>query len=224
MDITSLTQDEKKHIIKALANSLNPRRRERIEQVLLRRTRYLTLILENIYQPHNAAAVLRSTECFGLQDLHVIERENTFKGTESTVSKGASKWLTVHRWQDTSSCLCFLKSQGYKLVATTPNPQAQALESFKVTKPIALMIGHEKGLSDTALNHADICLHIPMAGFTESFNLSVTVALFLHSLTGQIRRSNLPWKLSQEALLDLHLDWLLKSVKRADYLLSKTLH
>ena len=174
-----------KNLLEFLENHLTERRKELFVKVVSERTRYFTIALENIYQPHNASAVMRSCECFGIQDLHIIEKEHSFKASSGVVM-GADKWIDLHYYKDSIGCINFLKNMGYRIIATTPHPDNitgtdkndQILEAFDISRKTAFFFGEESiGLSKQVIDHADGFLKIPMVGFTESFNISVTVAV-----------------------------------------------
>ncbi len=211
----------KEKLIRHLEQFVTPRRLGMINKVLEQRTRYLTVVLEDIFQPHNASAVLRSCDCFGIQDIHIIENRNTYQ-VNPEVALGSFKWLTLYKYNkekiNTGHALEKLKVQGYRIVATTPHPGGCSPEDFDLHKGrIALMFGTELGgLTDQASKFADEFLTIPMVGFTESLNISVTVAILLHSLTGRLRKSDLLWKLSDAEKLQVKLQWLKNSISRSD--------
>lgn len=185
------------------------------DRVLEQRTRRITVLLENIYQAQNASAVLRSCECFGVQDVHAVEQRNRFV-VDSEVDMSASKWLSLHHYTDTAQAVDILRQRGYRIVATSPHASAQTPESIDLDAgPIALMFGTERtGLSPQAMQLADEHLLIPMYGFIESFNISVSAAICLHTLTHRLRASGLPMGLSALERDDLRLRWLLQSLKR----------
>lgn len=199
------------------------RRRKRIERVLQNRTRHLTVVLEEVYQPHNTSAVLRSCECFGVQDAHIIESGNTGR-INPDVDVGASRWLTLTRYGDPGAdnarvCMSALRARGYRLVATTPHGAAGSLEDLEVECRTALVFGaEESGLTRSILEEADETATIPMYGFTESFNVSVSAALVLRELVGKIRRSAAAWSLTEEEKLDLRLQWYKNTVRGAGFL------
>lgn len=213
-DLSPVVQED---LIDHLSQYLTPHKQDRIREVVARRTRYLTVVLENVYQPHNASAVLRSCECFGLQDAHVIEHINPFDPNPE-VAHGATKWLSIHRYQEeTRSCLNALKENGYRIAAATLRPGSIPVEEIDLDRPLALCFGtEEEGLSDEAHDLADLFVRIPMQGFTQSFNVSVTAALFLYNLTARLRASDHPWRLSPAEKRTLTLDWYLRSLRRGD--------
>jgi tRNA (guanosine-2'-O-)-methyltransferase len=200
-----------------LSEFITTRRFDLFNEVVRNRTRYVTVALENIYQPHNASAVLRSCDCFGVHDVHIIENENTYE-VNHEIALGSSQWLNLITYPDTgnstTSCIQNLKSQGYRIIATTPRPSTPSIENFDVGKgKFALIFGTEKeGLTDTAMDLADEFIRLPMYGFTESFNISVSAALCLFHCTAAIRQNNVNWMMTDEEMIDVQLDWLRTSI------------
>ena len=213
----NLSIQQKTSINTLLINTLSNKRKTSFERVLKERTRFLTVVLEDVFQEHNASAVVRSCECFGVQDLHVIENRNRFTRSVGTTA-GADKWIDITRWNKTSNntfhCLKYLKDQNYHLVGLTLSPTAIPLSEIALDTPTALCIGTEmEGLSETVHNLADTHAYIPMHGFTQSFNLSVCTALCLYELTNKIRKLGLPWRLSKDEIEAIKFEWLKKNVK-----------
>ncbi len=193
------------------------------EKNILNRTRHLTVVLENIYQPHNASAVLRSCDLFGVQDVHIIENGNRYKLSEQ-VAMGSSKWLNMKKYnsekENTIACFDELRAKGYKIVATTPHEKDVMLDELPIDQKTALVFGTElNGLSDVAMENADAYVKIPMYGFTESFNISVSAALSMFHLSEKIRKSDLDWHLSEEEKLDIHINWATAAIKKSDLIL-----
>ncbi|MDQ7065275.1 MAG: RNA methyltransferase [candidate division KSB1 bacterium] len=221
-----MTPDVKAALYDYLSGFATENKRRKIEQVLDHRTRYVTVVLEDIYQPQNASAVVRSCDCFGVQDLYVIENRNIFE-VKAGVVLGASKWVDIHRFNHTNidntvACLTELKKRGYRLVATTPHRDDCMLEDLPLDGKMALLFGTEElGLSDTALSMADEYVRIPMFGFTESFNISVSVALCLYHIITALHKSDLPWRLTPVERLDIKLNWIRKVINRPDLLEKK---
>ncbi|MCD6200560.1 MAG: RNA methyltransferase [Bacteroidales bacterium] len=213
-----------KELITYLESFLTLRRKALFQQVLQDRTRYLTVVLEDLYQPHNASAVLRTCECFGIQDVHIIENRNQYT-VNPDVALGASKWLTLFKYNakenNTADTLTLLKKKGYRLVATVPGHESTSLPDFDLDKgQTALLFGTElRGLSDTALSMADEFLKIPMAGFTESFNISVSAGIILSHLTLKFHKKDY-WRLSGPEKEQIYLEWLKKSIKSSDLIIS----
>jgi len=201
-----------------LLSNVNENRRELILKAIKDRTKHLTVVLENFFQPHNFSAVLRSCDIFGIQDVHIVENNNNYK-TNPQVNMGADKWLSLNRYQEkefnTDTCFKNLKDKGYKIIAAHPHHDDVDLFDMDISQPTALVFGTEKeGISDYVKENADGFMKIPMYGFTESFNVSVAAALTLNHLKQKLNTSpQINWQLSPEdryAILD---DWLQKCLK-----------
>lgn len=206
-------------LIDYLSEFITPERNEAFERVLDSRTRYLTVALENIFQAQNASAVMRSLDCFGVQDAHVIENGNEFT-VDREVAMGATKWLNVIQYnqdeENTRTAIRHLREEGYRIVATSPHENDTNLEDFDLRKgKAALIFGTElTGISDVVKEEADEFLKIPMSGFTESFNISVSAAVILHHLTLKMRQDpEVDWKLSREDRAKVKLEWLRNTIK-----------
>ncbi len=195
-----------------LARFITENKRSKIEEMVRLRTRYLTVVLEDIYQPHNASAVLRTCECFGIQDVHIIENRNKYTINPDVVM-GSTKWMNMYKYSgqanNTPEALHHLKKKGYRIVASTPHRNDITIETLDLNPgKIALVIGTEiDGISQDVFDMADEFVKIPMFGFTESFNLSVTAAMCLHTLSNKLRPSNLPWQLPESDQLELKIEW-----------------
>lgn len=213
--------------IQALTNYLREfateERWENIVEVARRRTRHITVVVEDIYQSHNASAVLRSCDGFGIQDVHIIENKNEFDAS-SQVTIGADQWLTLHRYKqpginNTELCFKTLKEQGYKVIATSPHENDLNLNNLPITEKTALVFGSEiGGITDTAKELADGFVKIPMAGFSESFNISVSAAICLYNTTRRLRDSGIDWSLKEAEIEELTYYWLKKSIKAGEQL------
>ncbi|RNC85407.1 MAG: TrmH family RNA methyltransferase [Balneola sp.] len=197
-----------------------------IQDVLSKRTTHLTVVLEDLHKSHNANAVLRSCDGFGIQDIHIIENRTAFD-TESTVSIGAHQWLTLHKYNDESqdnveTCFKNLKGEGYTIIATTPHERDVNLHQLSVSDKTALVFGSEReGISDRVRDLADGFVKIPMYGFSESFNISVSAAICLYDLTNKLRSGNINWQLSEDYKTELALLWLKNTIKASDKLVQK---
>jgi len=203
-----------------LLSFVTENKRQLFHSRLKERTRYLTIVLEDIFQPQNTNAVLRTADCFGIQDVHVIENTNAYD-INPRVLRGALKWLDLTRYNqhqdNTMVCLQRLKLKGYQIVATSPNANSISLHDLPLERPMALVFGNEKqGISEVVKREADIHTHIPMYGFTESLNISVSAAICLHHLTTELRKSNVNWQLSEADRADLLYDWTRKVLKDPD--------
>ena len=212
--------------VKYLSGFVTPRRLELFDKVLAQRTRYLTVVLEDIYQSQNASAVLRSCDCFGIQDIHIIENQNIYT-INPDVCLGSQKWLNLIKYNskknNTLAAFDNLRKRGYRIVATSPHQKSVKPDNFDISRgKVALVFGTElNGLTDTAIQQADECLHIPLHGFTESFNISISAAILLYHLTREIKKSEIHWELSKAENLELKEQWLKNSIKRADLLEQK---
>lgn len=214
-------------IIEYLSEFLTPERKDLFDRILDQRTRYLTVVLEDIFQPQNASAVLRSVDCFGLQDIHVVENRNEFT-VDREVAMGSSKWLTVTKYTEeennTLDAIQQLREKGYRIVATTPHEGDTNLEDFDLRKgKAALFFGTElTGISEIVQKEADEFLKIPMHGFTESFNISVSAAIILHHLTLKMRNDpEIQWGLSEAEKDEIKLSWIKRTLKRSELLVER---
>ncbi len=204
-------------IIAKLEPYIVPSRIQRIREVAAERTRYLRLIVEDIKQDRNAGALVRTADCFGIQEVMVIENRYNHLVAKS-ISKGSDKWLDIEKFDapntnNTLRCIEKAKADGYRVVATTPHNADVDLPNLSLDQPTAFMFGTEvEGLSQEALDLADVKLRIPIYGFTESFNISVAAALTLQHSVNYLRQNQLPWKLSPEALLALERQWMMTSL------------
>ena len=213
-------------LIQHLSQFVTENRFELFNKVVQDRTDYITVVLEDIYQPHNASAVLRSCDCFGIQNVHIIENQNEYK-VNPDVALGSSQWLDLHKHnsQEENTVLAInkLKSEGYRIVATTPHTNDVNLEEFDISKgKFALMFGSElPGLTKIAMEHADEFLKIPMYGFTESFNISVSAAISLHHLSHNMRNSEVAWQMSEDRKNEILLKWLKSSIKKSSLIINK---
>ena len=205
-------------LIKYLKDFVTENRWQRITEVLKKRTRHLTVVLEDIYQPHNASAVLRSCDCFGIQDVHIIENRNEFDPNQG-ITIGADQWISIHSYNEsgvnnTKRCYEHLREQGYRIIATTPHEDDVTIDELPVDQKTALVFGAElKGLSDYALENADGYARIPMVGFSESFNISVGAAICLYEFTTKLHKSDIEWQLCNAEKMELQCKRLDNSIR-----------
>ena len=205
---------QKEQLYGALAELISDNRRELFDRLVLNRTRHVAVVLEDIFQSHNASAVLRSCDCFGVQDVHVVERQNKFNPA-GDVSVGSDKWVNYYKHPTIGECYERLHAKGYKIVATLPHEQDTMITQLDIREPVALVFGTElTGLTQEAIDGADAYVKIPMYGFTESFNISVCAALSLFSLTERMRSDpSIRWQLTPEEQLDLKLLWAMQTIR-----------
>ena len=205
-----------------LATFMTEERFSLFERTLAQRTNYMTILAENTFHPHNAAALMRHCEAFGVQRMHTIETRCTFDPSQN-ISRGSDRWLNLVRHNSTEEALATLKAEGYRLVATTPHRESCTPETFDVTKgKFALIFGTEHaGISEEAMAAADEYLRIPMCGMVESLNVSASAAILIYQLTGRIRAQVAGWSLSEREQTELLYDWTRLSVKDAERILQR---
>lgn len=217
----SLFQDE--NYLEYLEAFISENRKEGFKRVLANRTKYFTVVCEDVYQLHNTSAVMRSCEVFGIQELNVVEKKFG-KTIDKEIALGAEKWVDINRFSDIQNCINDLKTRGYQIIATTPHENDCMLEDFDITKPSAIFFGTERhGLSEEVINQADGYLKIPMVGFTESLNISVSAAIILQNISTRLRHSEINWQLTEAELLEKRIDWARKSIKDIDFITQKYL-
>ena len=219
-----MTAEQKQNIIKYLSGFINEERRERLREILRQRTRHITVVLEDIYQPQNASAVLRTCECLGIQDIHVIENHHEYRLNPAVV-QGASKWIELVKHNlaeedNTRACIDHLRQRGYRIIAMAPAPGGKTLEQLDISEKLALCFGSEEpGLSATLQGLADDTVRIPIHGFTQSYNLSVSAAISLYSLVTTLRNSGVNWQLGEGDATSLYIKWLVQSTPSGQQLL-----
>lgn len=199
-----------------LETFLTEHRLERFTNVVAGRTKHFTVATEDVYQLHNTSAVMRSCDVFGIQELNIIEETNT-KSIDREIAMGAQKWVDLNRYHSVTDCIKDIKAQGYQIVATTPHTDDCELYDFDVTKKSCFFFGREtEGLSEAVLKEADSFLKIPMVGFTESLNISVSAAIILQHATSKLKKTDIDWQLTEEEQLEKRLDWCKKTIKSYD--------
>ena len=209
------------NLLTYLERFMTPERKMRFLEILAERTKYITVAIEDVFQMHNASAVVRSCEVFGLQEAHVIESKYGQR-LDSKIALGAEKWVDVYRYETTQSCIDSLRAKRYKIIATTPHTNDCLLDDFKLEGKIALFFGTERdGLTKAVLDQADGYLKIPMTGFTESLNISVSAAIILQHLTRQLKKGNFPWQLTEAEKLNKQIDWSKKTIHSIDNVLAR---
>ena len=201
-----------------LEGFITENRKEGFLRVLKYRTKHFTVAMEDVFQLHNTSAVMRSCEVFGIQELNVIEQKFG-KSIDKEIAMGAEKWVDINRFSSIQDCITNLKGKGYQIIATTPHNDSCLLHEFDITKPSALFFGTERdGLSDEVMQQADGFLKIPMVGYTESLNISVSAAIIIQDVTNRLRQSDINWQLSEEEVLEKRLDWTRKSIKDIEFI------
>ena len=207
-------------VIYVLEEFVSENKQAHIERVLQLRTRHVTLVFEDIDKPHNVSAVLRTAECMGIQDLHFIKNKNNYS-VNPAITQGAAKWVSLHHYNgdtnNVSSCYDSLRGNGYSIYATSLHETSRSIYDLDPEKKTAIVFGTEAdGITVEAGEKADGFVHIPMSGFTESFNLSVSAAICLTVLKQKLDQ----WPgLSSEEKLSLRAEWYRKIVREADLIL-----
>lgn len=217
-----MNREHRSNLISKLSDVINDDRIERLQEVLNQRTRYLTVVLDDIYQPQNSSAVIRTCECIGIQDLHIIEDRNAHK-TSRDVVKGSSKWISLnHHDKNRIDCIKKLRDNDYKIVAMTLSEDSIPLESLPINEKLALCFGcEETGLDKEIEESADYKVQIPINGFTQSYNISVSAGISLYYLYNKIKATEQSWQLNNAEKEELLIDWLSKSTPTGQFLLDK---
>ncbi len=230
MNIGELKATFSRHpgLLSYLQNFLSENKKKLFEKIIQHRTRHIAVVTENVFDEHNTNAVIRSCECFGIQDIYVIS-SHQFK-TSKGVQQGSGKWVTIHKFnepetENTESCLAALKSKKYLIAATSPYDGNINIGDLDLSHPVAICFGSEHlGVSDKIKSQADFLIRIPMAGFTESFNISVAAAVCMYAVTQRLLKSNIHWNLSAEEKQEILFDWTLKCVKKPEVLIRQFLN
>jgi tRNA (guanosine-2'-O-)-methyltransferase len=211
-------------LLKLMQPYLTPERQERIREAVEGRTCDVVPVLENIYDRGNISAVLRSAEAMGYQCAHVIEIGEKFKSA-NRVTKGADKWLDVHRWKSTKECTTELKRLGYQILATHLDANAKPIGEMDFTRPTAIVFGNEKdGISQEMIAEADHTVIIPMHGFVQSFNISVAAAIALyHIYLERLRKLGRQGDLSDQEKEILRAHYSLRSSDNPERLIEELL-
>lgn len=194
-----------------------------MEEILALRSRFFTLVLEDIYKPHNASAVIRTCDCFGIQDIHIIEKANSYD-VNPYVTRGAAQWVDIYKYQETPHVsavdVCFeeLREKGYRILATSPHGESIPLHALEADQKTALVFGNEhEGVSQEVIEKSDGVVHIPMTGFTESFNISVSASICLYDLQQKIIRSRPEiYYLREEEKEEIRFRWYKSVIKNVE--------
>ncbi|WP_422103779.1 TrmH family RNA methyltransferase [Winogradskyella sp.] len=208
-------------LLEYLESYLTENRRNRFKKVLAQRTKHFTVATEDVYQLHNTSAVIRSCDVFGIQEVNIVEEVNS-KRIDREIAMGAQKWVDLNRYHTTKSCIADLRSKGYQIVATSPHADDCDLIDFDISAKSCFFFGREtEGLSQQVLDKADCFLKIPMFGFTESLNISVSAAIILQHVTSKLRKSNINWRLTEEEFIEKRFDWIKKTIKNYDAIVER---
>lgn len=217
----------KKELLSKLRAMISDNKNQLFDEIIEKRTRHLAVIVENMYQEQNASALVRTADCLGVQDVHIIENNNKLR-LNPDIALGSSKWMTIEQYygkeNNTLDCIRSLKAKGYTIAATTPHKDDLLIHDLPVDRKTAFLFGTElTGLSETAIAHADVFVKIPMYGFTESYNLSVSAAICMYDFVDRMKRSDIKWQLSEEDRVDILFEWARKTVNRSDRIIENLL-
>lgn len=208
-------------LLQYLESYLTENRLKRFNEVLSQRTKHFTVATEDVYHLHNTSAVMRSCEVFGIQELSIIE-EQSVKKIDREIALGAQKWVDLNRYDSALDCIKDMRTKGYQIVATTPHEHDCSLSNFDVTRKSCFFFGREtEGLTQEVLDIADCYLKVPMVGFTESLNVSVSAAIILQEVTSRLKQTNIPWQLTEEEKNIKKLDWIKKTIHSFDEIVER---
>lgn len=193
-------------------------KQEMFDRIAADRTNYVTVVMENIMKDHNASAVLRTCDCFGIQNLHTIQKGVQYE-IQREIARGAGNWVDLNSYDGENpvkTCLDSLKSQGYKIVTTSPHAE-KTINDIDLDQPMAIVLGTEwHGVSQEAIDASDELVSIPMYGFTESFNVSVSAAIILNVLRYRLNQQDFEWKLNHDEQTAIKIKWCEKIVKEGE--------
>lgn len=208
--------------IACLAGFMTPERYAVLRKTVSMRTRYMTVLAENMYHGQNAAALIRHCEAFGVQRMHTVEALCRFE-PNAAIARGTEQWVDVVRHRSTADALAALKAEGYRIVATTPHRGDHTPETFDVAAgPFALVFGTEHaGISDEVIAAADEFLRIPMCGMVESLNVSASAAILIYMLSERVRLTVPGWPMDDDAQAEVLYRWMTTSVRDAAAILEK---
>ena len=207
--------------IEYISGFMLPERAEVLRATLARRTRYMTVCMENTFHPQNASALVRNCEAFGIQDIHTVEALCKFSPNVN-ILRGTDKWVDIHKTGSTGDLIAALRAKGYRIVATSPHTDDRTPENFDVTAGrFALFFGTEHaGISDEVMRCADEFIRIPMCGFVESLNVSASAAILLYTLSTRLRESSVDW-IPEDERDEILLRWMKTTVRDAERIMKR---
>ena len=203
-------------IVSILAPQMSESRKGTIERVLADRTDNLTVVVEGMVDLGNVSAVMRTADGFGVQAVHAIDTADVYKRSRRT-TRGTDKWIDRYRWADVEACFRYLRSDGYRIVVADIGDGAAPINDIDLTQRSAFVFGNElEGVSHAAREAADVAVTIPMAGFADSFNISVAAAIVLFEAKRQRwARFGTSGDLSESDTERVRAVWYLKSVRES---------
>ncbi|WP_295915484.1 RNA methyltransferase [uncultured Alistipes sp.] len=208
--------------IACLAEFMTPERHDVLRNTVAMRTRYMTVLAENMFHGQNAAALIRHCEAFGVQEMHTVETLCRFEPNPDIV-RGTDQWVDIRRHASTAEAIAALRGAGYRIVATTPHREDVTPETFDVARgPFALVFGTEHaGISDEVIAGADEFLRIPMCGMVESLNVSASAAILIYMLSERVRFTVGDWRMDRAGQAEVLFRWMQASVKDAAGILAR---
>lgn len=208
--------------VEYLAEFMREERFKVLTDALAMRTDYMTVLTENMFHAQNASAIVRHCEAFGVQRINTVETRCKFDPTLNIV-RGTDKWIDICRHASTADAIATLKSEGYRIVATTPHKEDSTPETFDVTKGrFALVFGTEHaGISDEVRDAADEFLRIPMCGMVESLNVSASAAIVIYILSQRMRHEVGDWQIGGLRREEILYRWMCESVKDSEAILQR---
>lgn len=227
--LDSFSEKEIDDLIEHLEEVLLAERLDKMKRVLEQRTSYVQFLVEDVQKIHNAHAVLRSAECMGIQHVHFSKLSPGKQKVAPGIVKGSHKWVDLHVVQgndpeEYAKYLDGLKQEGFRLLAAEPSDKSLALEAIPLDQPMILLFGTENfGLSELAKSKADLHYHIPMVGFTESYNVSVSAAMSLHAILLRLKNSPYSWQMSIQERKKTLAKWMISDVHKPQVHIKKAL-
>jgi tRNA (guanosine-2'-O-)-methyltransferase len=211
-------------VVDILTPWVAPDRSRKIEQALRHRTDEVAVVVEGMVDLGNVGAVMRSADGFGIQSVHVVDTAGAYKRSRRT-TRGADKWLDRYSWPDADSCASHLRANGFRIVAAHMEAEATPIAEADLTDRLAIVLGNELGgVSDEMLSMADDRIHVPMDGFTESFNISVAAAVILFEVRRQrIARSGAHGDLDEARRRRLRAVWYMTAVRGARQIVERAI-
>ncbi|WP_437193162.1 TrmH family RNA methyltransferase [Planctomicrobium sp. SH527] len=208
-----------KALARYLQSFITEQRSQRFAEVLKWRTDWVRIGLVDLYQQHNASAVLRTCDAMGVQHVHIVETYNEFE-TNPDVALGSQQWLSLHQHNGPNAlqeCISGLKAEGIRVAAAVLHKDSKPIQELPIDRPVTVLFGNEKeGLPDAAIEAADDLVHLPMYGFVESYNVSVAAALTMQLLTDRLHASLHHWQLSEYESTALLLEWSRLSIRHIE--------
>ena len=187
---------------------MTPERYAVLRKTVSMRTRYMTVLAENMYHGQNAAALIRHCEAFGVQEMHTVETLCPFEPNPD-IARGTHQWVDVRRHASTGEAVAALKGAGYRIVATTPHREDATPET------------EHAGISDEVIASADEFLRIPMCGMVESLNVSASAAILIYTLSERMRLTVGNWRMSDAEQAETLCRWMRRSVKDSEAILQR---